>query len=75
MLLSVADERILVDCGPEATYKLSRLGLLPTAVGVLFFTHHHSDHSADYPCFLMTRWDLERDAMIRSTSGDRRPPN
>lgn len=62
MLLSVGDERILVDCGPATTYKLSRLGLLPTAVAALFFTHHHSDHNADYPCFLMTRWDLERDA-------------
>ncbi|HEX9890306.1 MAG TPA: MBL fold metallo-hydrolase, partial [Nitriliruptorales bacterium] len=28
-----------------------------TDVDHLFFTHHHFDHDADYPCFLLTRWD------------------
>ena len=23
----------------------------------MFFTHHHSDHDADYSCFLLTRFD------------------
>ena len=47
----------MFDCGPAATHKLVKAGLLPTQVGYLFFTHHHFDHDVDYPCFLLTRWD------------------
>jgi len=48
---------LMFDCGPAATHKLVQAGLRPTDVDFLFFTHHHSDHSADYPCFLLCRWD------------------
>lgn len=48
---------LMVDCGPATTYKLVRAGLWPTKVDHLLFTHHHSDHNADYPCFLMCRFD------------------
>jgi ribonuclease Z len=26
---------------------------------MLLFTHHHFDHNADYPCFVLTRWDQD----------------
>ena len=29
-----------------------------TEVDHVFFTHHHSDHDSDYPCLLLTRFDL-----------------
>lgn len=48
---------IMIDCGPAATWKLVKAGLLPTQVDTVFFTHHHFDHDVDYPCFLLTRWD------------------
>ena len=56
-VLQLGDEHIMFDCGPAATHKLARSGLLPAQIGYLFFTHHHFDHDVDYPCFLLTRWD------------------
>lgn len=58
--LESADEMILVDCGPAATYKMARMGLHPLQVGHLFLTHHHFDHNADLPCFLLTWWDQSK---------------
>ena len=48
---------LMFDCGPAATYKMVRMGLWPAQVGHLFFSHHHFDHNADYPCFVLCRWD------------------
>jgi ribonuclease BN (tRNA processing enzyme) len=56
-VVEVAGEQLMVDCGPATTYKLVKAGLWPTDVDYLFFTHHHFDHDADYPCFLLCRWD------------------
>jgi len=56
-VLELDDERMMFDCGPAATHKLVRAGLWPTQIDFLFFTHHHFDHDADYPCFLLCRWD------------------
>ncbi|NIA10843.1 MAG: MBL fold metallo-hydrolase [Nitrospiraceae bacterium] len=56
-VLKVDDEYIMIDCGPATTYKLVKVGLWPTQVNFLFFSHHHFDHNVDYPCFLLTRWD------------------
>lgn len=47
----------MFDCGPAATQKLVKVGIFPTRVDYLFFTHHHFDHDVDYPCFLLCRWD------------------
>ncbi len=56
-VLQLGDEHIMIDCGHATTYKLVRAGLSPTKIDHLFFTHHHSDHNADYPGFLMCRFD------------------
>ena len=56
-VLQLGDEYIMIDCGHATTYKLVRAGLKPTQIDHLFFTHHHSDHNADYPGFLMCRFD------------------
>ena len=56
--LQVGRETLLVDCGPAATLKLYQAGLRATDVSRVFFTHLHSDHMADFPCFLMTRFDM-----------------
>jgi ribonuclease Z len=56
-VLELGDEYLMFDCGPAATHKLVKTGIQPTEVDYLFITHHHFDHVADYPCFLLTRWD------------------
>ena len=57
-LVQIGGEWLMFDCGPAATYKLYKAGHQVTQVDHLFFTHHHSDHDADYPCFLLTRFDM-----------------
>ena len=59
-VLEVGTELVMVDCGPATTYKLVRMGIMPGQIGDVFFTHHHFDHNADFPCFGLTRWDLSR---------------
>jgi len=56
-VLQLGDEFLMIDCGPAATHKLVKMGLFPTQIDYLFFSHHHFDHNADYPCFLLCRWD------------------
>lgn len=56
-VVSFAGRHLMFDCGPAATHKLVKAGLWPTEISNLFFTHHHYDHNADYPCFLLNRWD------------------
>ena len=56
-VIEVAEEQLMVDCGPATTHKLVKAGLWPTNIDYLFFTHHHFDHDVDYPCFLLCRWD------------------
>ncbi|MBI2440858.1 MAG: MBL fold metallo-hydrolase [Lentisphaerae bacterium] len=59
-LLELDGHGILIDCGPATTYKMARMGLDPRQVRHMFFTHHHFDHNADFPCFALTRWDQSR---------------
>lgn len=56
-VVQVGGDHLMFDCGPAATFKLAQVGLLPTQIDHLYFTHHHFDHDIDYPCFLLTRWD------------------
>jgi len=56
-VLQIGNDFLMFDCGPAATHKLVKLGLFPTQIDYLFFTHHHFDHNVDYPCFLLCRWD------------------
>ena len=56
-VLQLDDACVLIDCGPATTHKLVRAGLFPTQIDHLFLTHHHFDHNADLPCFLLCRWD------------------
>ncbi len=57
-LLEAVGQKFLIDCGPASTHKLfHNFGVSSTQIEHLFFTHLHSDHIADYPCFLMTRFD------------------
>lgn len=56
-IVETKEDLLMFDCGPAATYKMTRMGLNPTKVNYLFFSHHHFDHNSDFPCFLLSRWD------------------
>ena len=56
LVLKSGNDYLMFDCGPAATDKMVKLGLFPSNINHLFFTHHHSDHDLDYPAFLLTRW-------------------
>ena len=56
-VLQAGDDYLMIDCGPAATHKLVKVGLVPTQIDYLFFTHHHYDHNSDYPGFLLCRWN------------------
>jgi ribonuclease BN (tRNA processing enzyme) len=56
-VVDTGSDLVMFDCGPAATHKMVKAGLWPTKIDNLFFTHHHFDHDADYPCFLLCRWD------------------
>jgi ribonuclease Z len=60
-VLEVAGKHVMFDCGPSTTTKLARAGMDAGMIDELFFTHHHFDHNADYPCFLLSRWDQSID--------------
>ena len=57
-VVQVGGDHIMFDCGPATTHKLSKAGLSPVDIDYLLFTHHHYDHDVDYPCFLLSRWNL-----------------
>ena len=65
LVLRVSNEHLMFDCGPASTYKMLLMGIFPTTISHLFFTHHHYDHNADYPCFLLCRWDHEKSSVPR----------
>ena len=56
-MLEIDGQALLIDCGPATTYKMAHMGIDPLRVSHVFFTHHHFDHNADFPCFALTRWD------------------
>ena len=57
-VVQVGGDHIMFDCGPATTHKLSKAGLSPVDIDYLLFTHHHYDHDVDYPCFILSRWNL-----------------
>lgn len=45
-LVEVGDTRILVDCGVTACQSLRELGVHPTSIDAVAFTHLHADHAS-----------------------------
>jgi ribonuclease BN (tRNA processing enzyme) len=46
----------LIDCGYGTIERMTRAGLSPAQLGAIFITHHHSDHTADYPALTHLAW-------------------
>src|SRR5256885_11084285 len=74
-LLSLDDERFLVDAGSGVGAQLVQAGLRPCDWPRIFITHHHSDHTIDLGHLLITRWIVGQDAPfeIWGPAGARRP--
>ncbi len=70
-VIDTGNDLAMFDCGPAATHELVKSGLFPTEIDHLFFTHHHFDHDADYPCFLLCRWDqsMGKEEMLTVRAG------
>ena len=61
-LLSLGDERFLVDAGSGVGVQLVQAGVRPYDWTRVFITHHHSDHVIDLAHLLVTRWIVGQNA-------------
>jgi ribonuclease Z len=55
-VVQVGEDHLMFDCGPSTTHKLVKAGMSPQQIDQLFITHHHYDHNAGLPSFLLWRW-------------------
>ena len=55
-LVQYKDAYFACDLGNGVTNKMLEIGIDPTKVRNVCFTHLHADHSADYPYFLIIGW-------------------
>ena len=55
-LVSLGNERFLVDAGNGVGVQLMRAGIRPYDWPRVLITHHHSDHTIDLGHLLITRW-------------------
>lgn len=46
----------LVDCGYGTIARMTEMGIPLSALRQIYVTHHHSDHTADYPALLNLAW-------------------
>ena len=46
----------LVDCGYGAIGRMTEMGIRLAELQQIYFTHHHSDHTADYPALTNLAW-------------------
>ena len=46
----------LVDCGYGVMQRMAHADLMPNQIKAIFITHHHSDHTADYPALTHLAW-------------------
>lgn len=58
ILLRTSDRKILIDCGPNAVYRLMEEGVNIGEIYDVLFTHHHIDHNSDFLTFwwLVGHW-------------------
>jgi ribonuclease Z len=56
VLLKIADEHLLFDCGRGAVLQLAKKQVDWSKLTRLFVTHHHIDHIGELPDVLITSW-------------------
>lgn len=60
ILLTVRGRHYLFDCGHGATRQMIRAGIDPATVDVVFLSHLHYDHIAEFPFFMISTWMCNR---------------
>jgi len=55
-LVQYRDKQFLVDCGSGAIASMMKTGIEPGKIINMLFTHHHTDHNADYWGFAIGGW-------------------
>ena len=63
-LLSLDDERFLVDAGSGVGVQLVQAGVRPYDWPRVLITHHHSDHTIDLGHLVITRWIVGQNAPL-----------
>jgi len=63
-LISLGDERFLVDAGSGVGVQLMQAGIRPYDWPRVLITHHHSDHTIDLGHLLITRWIVGQNAPL-----------
>jgi ribonuclease Z len=63
-LLSLGDQRFLVDAGSGVGIQLVKAGVRPHDWPAVLITHHHSDHVIDLGHLLITRWIVGQNAPL-----------
>lgn len=58
--VEAGDDTLLVDCGPNATYRLLENNFNIVDITDYFFTHHHMDHNVDFFHLALVSWYLGR---------------
>ena len=61
ILITVRDRHYLFDCGHGATRQMVRANVDPATVNVVFLSHLHYDHIADFPYFMIATWICNRE--------------
>jgi len=64
LVVDIADDTVLVDCGPGTVYGLMESDIDMGEIETVFFTHHHMDHNASFFHFAFTSWtEAGRDSL------------
>src|SRR6266542_6798089 len=63
-LLTLGDERFLVDAGSGVGAQLAQVGIKAYDWPRVLITHHHSDHVIDLGHLLITRWIVGQNAPL-----------
>lgn len=61
--VEVGGETVIVDCGPNATYRLLENDFNIVDITEYFFTHHHMDHNVDFFHLALVSWYLGREEL------------
>lgn len=57
-LIETGNEKIMMECGPGAVYRLVQAGHKVTDIDKLFLSHLHFDHWLDMLRLVLCRWDV-----------------
>ncbi|WP_226043086.1 MBL fold metallo-hydrolase [Natrinema sp. DC36] len=56
LVIDTGNENFMIDCGPNAVYRLIENDIDYGEIEDLFITHHHLDHNAAFYNFVFTSW-------------------